>query len=101
MSLASTDPTALLEGTGVTMRHAKIRSPDEARQAVVRLLKQAAAAERRSVADDLLEDRMRFWRAVWKPDCISSWVTSSATWWWVRSSVWRARGCSLSEGTWS
>ena len=48
MSLASTDPTALLEGTGVTMRHAKIRSPDEARQAVVRLLKQAAAAERRT-----------------------------------------------------
>ena len=42
------DPTGLLEGTGVTMRHAKIRSPDEARHAAVRLLIQAAVAECRT-----------------------------------------------------
>ena len=41
------DPKALLEGTGARMRHAKIRSVDDARRPAVRALVAAALAERK------------------------------------------------------
>ena len=41
------DPKALLEGTGARMRHAKIRSVDDARRPAIRALVAAALAERK------------------------------------------------------
>lgn len=43
------DPDGLLEGTGVKLRHVKVRSIDDAGSAAVRALVAAARAERRAV----------------------------------------------------
>ncbi len=42
------DPEGLLEGTGAKMRHVKVRSVDEARQAAVRALVEGALERRKA-----------------------------------------------------
>ena len=42
------DPENLLEGTGATMRHVKLRTVEEAREPAVRALVESAVAERRA-----------------------------------------------------
>ena len=41
------DPDSLLEGTGSKLRHVKVRSPEAAEQPALRMLIEAALAERR------------------------------------------------------
>lgn len=45
------DPDGLMEGTGATMRHVKVRAVDEVQRPALRALIEAALAERRQALD--------------------------------------------------